>query len=105
MIFNALFDAAKRGELLLIDGGICNWHLRKDGQLTIRDIISTRKGAGKEMLNYLLLVPNVNSIFAKCPQDLESNSWYEKQGFILEGSESTKSGNKLNLWRLIVKKG
>jgi hypothetical protein len=30
MIFEALHDAAKRGELLLVSGGFCHWHLRRD---------------------------------------------------------------------------
>lgn len=100
MIFDALYESAQRGELLLIDGGICHWHLRRDGQLTIREIISTRPGAGKEMLNYLRGVPYATSIFAKCPERLQSNEWYLRQGFTLEGQELTKAGNGVNLWRL-----
>lgn len=99
MIFETLFDSAKRGELLLVDGGLCHWHLRKDRQLTIREIISIRKGAGSQMLEALKAKP-AESIFAKCPSDLEANNWYQKKGFQLEGVETTKSGRRLNCWRL-----
>jgi len=100
LIFETLWESAQRGELLLIDGGICHWHLRRDGQLTIREIISTRKGAGTEMLNQLRRVPGATSLLAKCPTDLESNAWYAYRGFRLEGTQSTKSGREVNLWRL-----
>lgn len=26
MIFEALFESAERGELILVDGGFCHWH-------------------------------------------------------------------------------
>jgi len=99
MIFETLFESAQRGELLLIDGGFCHWHLRRDGQLTIREIISTRPGAGSKMLAKLQQQP-AKSIFAKCPIDLDANCWYQRRGFELERTETTKTGRKLNLWRL-----
>jgi len=99
MIFDALHDSAKRGELLLIDGGFCHWHLRRDGQLTIREIIATRKGAGSAMLARLLCVPGAESILAKCPCDLDANAWYARRGFELERVEVTPSGRTLNVWR------
>ena len=102
MIFETLWDSAQRGELLLIDGGMCHWHLRRDGQLTIREIISTRRGAGGEMLAVLLAVPGAVSLFAKCPADLAANDWYQRRGFELEGTETTKTGRRVNNWRLTV---
>lgn len=99
MIFETLWESAQRGELLLIDGGFCHWHLRRDGQLTIREIISTRPGAGSEMLAVLKRQP-AQSIFAKCPVELDSNDWYRRKGFELESTEETRTGRKLNLWRL-----
>lgn len=85
---------------MLVDGGFCHWHLRRDGQLTIHEIISTSKGAGYKMLQFLKGVEGAVSLFAKCPADLPANAWYEKQGFVNEGEEKTKSGRKLILWRL-----
>lgn len=99
MIFEALHEASQKGELLLIDGGFCHWHLRRDGQLTICEIIATRKGAGSEMLAYLKDQPAA-CIVAKCPADLPSNGWYERQGFALDRTETTKTGRLLNMWRL-----
>jgi DNA primase large subunit len=101
MIFEILYDAWRNSELLLINGGFCHWHLRKDGQLTIREIFSTRRGAGSEMLK-ILKSKNPNSIFAKCPSDLLANDWYEKNGFVYEGYEITKMNRRINLWRLLL---
>lgn len=100
MIFEALWGAVQREELLLLDGGFCHWHLRKDGQLTIREIISTRRGAGSEMLEKLKAVENATSIFAKCPATLDANGWYLNRGFVCEGMEKTRTGKELLLWRL-----
>ena len=100
MVFEVLFEAQQRRELLLVDGGICHWHLCRNGQLTIREILSTKPGAGSAMLTQLKCHPTATSIFAKCPIDLPANSWYQKQGFVLEGTEITPSGRNLNLWRL-----
>lgn len=89
MIFETLYESSKRGELLLIDGGFCHWHLCKRddpkrkikaNQITIREIISTRPGAGSEMLSRLKATPGATSLFARCPADLEANGWYAKHG-------------------------
>ncbi len=105
MIFETLCESAEREELILVDGGFCHWHLRRDGQLTIREIIVLPalrgRGIGTKILESLKL-QNATSIFAKCPADLEANDWYGKKGFELEGAETTKSGRELNHWRLIL---
>lgn len=100
MIFETLYESSQRGELLLVDGGFCHWHLRRDGQLTIREIISTRPGSGQAMLEILKQTPGAISLFAKCPVDLAANGWYSRRGFVCEGQEVTPSGRTLNLWRL-----
>lgn len=99
MIFETLHDSSKRGELMLVDGGMCHWHLRQDGQLTIREIISTKQGAGSQMLRRLELIPGAESLFAKCPADLPANQWYAVRGFHVETMEIAKSGRKLLHWR------
>jgi len=90
--------------LILVDGGMCRWHLRRDGQLTIREIVvlpeRQGRGIGGAMLNYLRDVRGAVSLFAKCPADLDSNEWYERMGFELEGTEKTRTGRNVNLWRL-----
>lgn len=102
MIFETLYDSAQRGELLLVDGGMCHWHLRRDGQLTIREIIATRRGAGSEMLDVLRQTPGATSLFAKCPADLVANEWYARRGFRCEGEETMPSKRRLKLWRMTL---
>ncbi|EIM65474.1 hypothetical protein DespoDRAFT_03739 [Desulfobacter postgatei 2ac9] len=118
-LMERLIKARDNGELILIDGGMCVFHLRRDRQLTITEIVSTRKGAGSEMLDKLKKVEGAHSIFAKCPAGWKSNKFYEKQGFELEKTEEQPAkknqnqgffsqeevGKKINCWRLtLVKK-
>lgn len=103
MIFDALYDSALRGELLLVENGFCHWHLRRDGQLTIREIISTERGAGSRMLDILRLTPGATSIVAKCPYHLESNGWYKRRGFEFAGQQPTRNARSaVNIWRLTL---
>lgn len=111
MIFETLHESSKRGELILIDGGFCHWHLCKRddpkrkiraGQITIREIISLRPGAGSEILAKLKTIAGASSLFARCPADLSANEWYKARGFQLEDTEITRTGRKLNLWRLYL---
>jgi GNAT superfamily N-acetyltransferase len=103
MIFETLHDSAHRGELVLVDGGLCHWHLRRDGQLTIREIIvlpeRQGQGIGAAILGRLRQVPGATSIFAKCPADLPANDWYRRMGFVLEAVENDRD-RPLNHWRL-----
>lgn len=102
MCFENLYESTRRGELILIDGGLCHWHLRRDGQLTIREIISQRPGAGSAMLKQLRQTAGASCIVAKCPVDLPSNDWYARMGFVLAGVEQAKSGRGINVWRLAL---
>lgn len=99
MLFNALDGAAQRGELMLVDGGMCHWHLRRDGQVTIREIVSTRPGAGSQMLRRLEHTPGATSLFARCPAGLPSNAWYARRGFHVERAERARAGGLLMCWR------
>lgn len=109
MIFETLNESNERGELLLVLHGMCHWHLRRDGQLTIREIIVQRghqgHGIGRSMvekLEALALEAGATSLFAKCPVDLPANGWYARLGFLMEGIETTRDGRELNLWRLTL---
>lgn len=109
MIFETLMESADRGELILWPGGLLHYHLRRDGQLTIREIIvlpgERCKGIGRLMLQAMKSHhPEALSVFAKCPADLPSNGWYARMGFVMEGTETTKSGRRLNRWRLLPQK-
>lgn len=81
---------------------MCRFHKRRDGQITIHSILSERKGAGREIIEYLKSVPDSKSLFAKCPQQLESNGFYKHMGFVLERKEVLKTGTVLNHWRLTL---
>jgi len=104
MIFETLHESAQRGELILVDGGMCHFHLRRDGQLTIHEIIVPpdfqKQGIGSMMLDMLTDFPGATCVFAKCPADLAANAWYAHRGFTCEGQEVTRTGRTLNLWRL-----
>lgn len=103
MIFESLFSSANKGELILVEGGFCRWHLRRDGQLTIYEILVLseyqRQGIGSSMLETLKHVPGAMSIVAKCPVDLDSNSWYAAMGFTCIAIEQSHSGRGINVWR------
>jgi hypothetical protein len=101
VIFETLHESSQKGELLLIDGGYCRWHRRKDQTITIYEIISQKPGAGQAMLKMLIEQSPV-AIVAKCPTDLAANAWYERRGFRLDRTETTPSGRFLNGWRLDI---
>jgi hypothetical protein len=105
VIFETLWEAAQRGELLLIEGDFCHWHLRRDGGLVIREIIATRPGAGSEMLARLKEEVGALFLIAKCPADLAANDWYRKRGFTLAGQEKSQRGRSINVWRLDLDAG
>ena len=109
MIFETLNESNERGELLLVLHGMCHFHVRRDGQLTIREIIVQRghqgHGIGRAMVQKLAVLgmeAGASSIFAKCPVDLPANGWYARLGFTLEWTETTPSGRRLNLWRMAL---
>ncbi len=106
MIFEALWDSAKRGELWLVDGALVHWHLRRDGQLTIGEIIvlpdRQGEGIGRALVERLAGVEGATSILAKCPADLPSNAFYQRLGFRLEAVEHSKTGRAIYVWRLAL---
>lgn len=109
MIFETLNESNERGELLLVEHGMCHYHVRRDGQLTIREIIVQQGHQGRGIGSYMLLKleaaaqdAGASSIFAKCPAELPANGWYARMRFVLQGTEATRSGRVLNLWRLTL---
>ena len=99
----AMREAADKGFVFIVDGGLCEFRLRKDKQITIYTIVSTKPGVGSTLFKRLLsYADDVGCTFiqAKCPTDLESNKWYAKKGFDLHMTEHTKrTGRALNVWR------
>lgn len=106
MLFESLSRSAEQGELILVEGGYCRYHLRQDGQVTIYEIlvlpVCRRQGIGQAMLQRLTALPGATSVFARCPADLAANGWYAAMGFELEGTEHTRSGRLLNRWHLAI---
>lgn len=104
MIFNALHDAAQRDELILIGGGMCHYHLRRDGVLTIREIlvlpVLQGQGLGRAMLEILKTVDGARVIRAKCPEELPANGWYRAMGFEVAYVDQTRAGGRLFVWEL-----
>lgn len=99
MIFVALSEAANRGELLLADGGMCRWHLRRDGVVVIREILvlpaARRRGVGRSLLGEVLRRNSGRVLRAKCPAEYESgNAFWAAMGFT---KLSTDGG--VNLWQ------
>lgn len=101
-MFSQLYESYLKNELILIDGGFCRFHKRRDNSIVIYEIISTKSGAGTLILEKLKHISTGFSIIAKCPQELDSNLWYSKKGFSKIGEYVTKKGKILNIWELKV---
>lgn len=95
MIFAALNEAADRGELRLIECGLCRYHKRRDGTVVIRELIvlpcCRGRGRGKALVQEIqhLGLP----LLVRCPADYPSNGFWRHIGF-----ELAESG-KVNVWR------
>lgn len=104
----AMREAADKGHVFIVDGGLCEFRLRRDKQITIYTIISAKPGVGSKLFEMLLRYADAAGatfIQAKCPSDLESNAWYAKKGFELYETELTKRNKReLNVWRYRLQK-
>ncbi len=104
--FNELWEASKKGKLLLVDGGMCLFNRRKkDDVIVIYAILVLPELQGKRIGSLILAKlekMKPSAIEAKCPEGYESNGWYARVGFKLTGTEepSKPGGPKINLWRL-----
>jgi GNAT superfamily N-acetyltransferase len=100
VIFSALYESSCKGELLLSEGGMCHFHLRKDGFVTIKTIIVSpehqNQGIGKRLV--WRAIGNAVGAFVSCPADLPSNDFWEHIGFKLSKTTKSKSGREINLW-------
>jgi N-acetylglutamate synthase-like GNAT family acetyltransferase len=98
MIFAALNEAAERGELLIVEGGLCRFHVRRDGTLVIREVIvlpgARRRGIGSKLV-HRACITHRGLVIAKCPVKYESNRFWQEIGFQLVGE-----GKGINEWRL-----
>lgn len=104
--FNELWEAAQRGSLILVDGGMCRYRVRKDKIITIYEIIvlpgKQRKGIGTRILDQLIAL-NPVAIQAKCPDYLRAACrWYKARGFKRVAVEDGKRG-EIYTFRLDVR--
>ncbi len=97
MIFAALDEASRKGELLLVTDGMCRWHLRRDGVVVIRELIvlpfRRRTGVGRRLVEDVRTRNPGKTLLAKCPAQYESNAFWAALGFHL-------TPGKINEWRL-----
>jgi len=106
MIFETLYESAERGELWLRDGAMCRWHLRRDGQLTIHEILvlpdRRRQGLGVAILRDLMRVDGATCIVARCPSDLQAREWYRAHGFTTVDQQRQPNGRTITTWKLVL---
>lgn len=104
-MLHTLRKPANEGRVWIVEGGLLEFNLLEDGQITIHSIFSTKPGVGSQLFNRLLDYASehrATSLFAKCPTDYESNAWYKKKGFKLEDVELLDTGSQANCWRLLL---
>lgn len=85
MLFVALHEAAQHGELLLVDGGLCRFHRRRDGVVVIREILvlptQQRQGIGRALVAEVRRRYPGAMLVARCPASYPSNGFWEHMGF------------------------
>lgn len=91
MIFAALSEAADRGELLLVEGGLCRWHRRRDGVVVIRELLvlpSHRgRGIGRALVEHVQRQNPGCILRAVCPLEYPANGFWYRLGFRLSCQE------------------
>jgi len=101
----ALEESEAKNALEVIEGvGFAHFHHRRDRQTTIYSLAvlseHQKQGWGR-LLFYRVLCSAVDNgcdrIVAKCPEDLPSNTFYQRLGFTLTRIEDGKK-RKLNCW-------
>lgn len=102
LVLTTLVHAHEQGRLMLLDGGYCRWHQRRDGRIVICEIISQVPGCGQRILRRLQAQEGVAEIIARCPSTWDANDWYERRGFKMSGTASDGLGGTMNIWALAV---
>jgi N-acetylglutamate synthase-like GNAT family acetyltransferase len=99
VIFSALSEAAEAGELLLVAGGMCRFHQRKDGVVVIRELLvlptCRRSGIGTGLIQSIRRMHPDATIRAVCPAWYPSNAFWRNRGFELVREEP-----QANTWEL-----
>ena len=91
MIFAALNEAADHGELLLVAGGLCRFHRRRDGTVTIRELLvlpeCRRQGIGRSLVEAVVHRHPGARLLARCPTCYPANGFWPRVGFVLVREE------------------
>lgn len=99
MIFVALSEAADRGQLLLVEGGLCRFHRRRDGVVVIRELLvlpaRRRQRIGRGLVQEVLCRAGNLPVQARCPAAYEANGFWAAMGFRL-----ASQADGVNLWVL-----
>lgn len=97
MIYQALDEAASRGELILVQDGLLRYHLRKDGVVTVREVLvlpfRRRTGLGGRLVAEVRRRHPSAPLVARCPAGSEANKFWAALGF------TCYPGEAVNLWR------
>ncbi len=88
MILTSLMESADRGELLLVDGGLCRWHRHKrENIVVIRELLVLtgvrRQGVGRRLVKMVCDMNPDCPVLARCPAWYESNAFWRALGFTL----------------------
>ena len=77
-----------------------HFNRKKNGEVMLYEIAvdpkMKRQGLGKALLDYM----GTPMLLKTDADNIESNAFYKKWGFVLLGSKFTKSGKKVNVWKL-----
>lgn len=105
-----LVDAADRGELILVNGGMCHYHSRKDGVVVIRELLVVPErrshGIGKSLVTEVRRRHPSNLIRAKCPTDWSANKFWDHIGFTQVPTDKTSGEDDTNnviVWEQVGK--
>jgi GNAT superfamily N-acetyltransferase len=104
LIFAALAEAAERDELLLVEGGMCRFHRRQDGTVTIREILvlprHRRLGVARRMIEEVQRRNPGARLAARCPPTDSAgrvgagNVFWHRLGF----TRGNTSADGINTW-------
>lgn len=92
-------EAADRGELLLVQDGLCRFHLRRDGVVVIRELLvlpfRRGTGVGRRLVSLVTQAHPGRPVVARCPAAYPANGFWQRLGFTL-----VETVRGVNVWRL-----
>ncbi len=102
LLIASRYDTENQSEEVI---GFVNFRIKKDNNCTLYEIAVKRdyhgEGIGKRLLDDLIwrvFVTGGTEISLKCPVDLPANNFYQRNSFILYGTEPGRK-RELNIWK------